>query len=86
MKSKRYKILERTLDFSGKTHRLVERVDGFRFYLDEAFLFALEQAGSEELSQELIKRGARSEEISEIMKLLHYAGLSDESVRKNDDE
>ncbi|MCD4652329.1 hypothetical protein K8T06_00145 [bacterium] len=75
-----YRILDRTMVFSGKLHRMVERSDGFRFYLDEAFVFALEESGLKRYSsiqfrEELIRRGTRPDEIETIQTMLQSAGL-----------
>lgn len=70
-----FKILDQTRMISGKLHRMVERRDGFRFYLDEAFLFALQQPGSPDLAQALTERGAAEEEVETILRILQMAGL-----------
>jgi len=54
---------------------MVERFDGVRFYLDDAFLFALEHVDSMDLSRELAVRGAAPEEIDTVIRILRMAGL-----------
>jgi len=62
---------------SGRIHRLVERHDGMRFYLDDAFLFALRNPDSPDLSEKLMEHGAAPDEIEMIFKMLDMAELLD---------
>jgi hypothetical protein len=71
-----YRWCNRSRIISGNVHYLVERHDGVRFYLDDAFRFALEHFDrGEALKPELIKMGATPDEISELLKILQSAGL-----------
>lgn len=70
-----YQILDTKRTISGKEHVLIQRHDGFRFYLDEAFLFALVNAGSDNLITELTQLGATQEEIPMIIQVLKDTNL-----------
>ncbi len=69
------KILEDTREISGREHRLVERDDGFRFYLDPIFLYTLEHADESDLAEKLQEMGARENEVPVIHDILRKAAL-----------
>jgi hypothetical protein len=78
-----YKILDQIREICGKRHRLVERRDGFRFYLDDAFLFALESFSFDDLHQELSQFGVEPGEIPLILSMLKKAGLTGEDIHEH---
>ena len=74
-------VLGETREISGRTHNLVERGDGFRFYLDPVFLYALEHSDDSDLTHKLVKMGAAEDEVPLI---LEEASLGDYLVERLD--
>ncbi len=70
-----YIILDHERDISGKIHRLVERQDGFRFYLDPVFLHVLTHLDCPDRDTVAIQMGAEPDEIPIILRMLGKAGL-----------
>jgi hypothetical protein len=75
MENKRYNIIEGEQIIMGEPHILIERNDGFRFYLDQAFLAVLKQQDRGQVSSEFEELGVESHEIPIIVRMLKSAGL-----------
>ncbi len=73
----KFRLTGETRIISGNLHHKIECRGGFCFYLDEAFLYALENHGKTDFADGLIKLGATSQEVSEMIALLVSAGLID---------
>jgi hypothetical protein len=70
-----YRISRDVQSISGEDHHLIEREDGFRFYLDKAFLHVLEHHDQPGLEQDLEAFGVTREEIPKMIVMLRGAGL-----------
>ncbi len=75
-----YRILERRRLISGVEHVLVERDDGFQFYLDPAFLAVLETLESGDLDAVTTHFSIENEELDPLIRMLEGAGLIDRSM------
>ena len=64
---------------SGQIHHQVERPDGVRFYLDETFMFVLENRNRSLLREELVRLGIAADEEEDVLSMLRMAGLIDGS-------
>lgn len=71
----RYNLTGLNRLISGKRHELVERVDGMRFYLDDAFMYVLQNPEDQSLGMRLEKLGADSVDLADIVFVLMMAGL-----------
>ena len=70
------RITDETAEFSGQIHRIVVRRDGRRFWLDPAFLYALEHHTKPDLVARLMERfDASRDEAEQLPELLRRAGL-----------
>ena len=70
-----YKISNHSQKIMGEDHILVERADGFQFYLDEIFLYTLKNITDEKLYENLISKGINQDQIGKIFIMLKGAGL-----------
>jgi len=73
----KYRILPQTKTISGKRHTLIEREDGFRFYLDDAFMCALKHSRDTGLEDLLREFGTKDDEIPYVLKILQMAELEE---------
>jgi hypothetical protein len=71
----KYRLLDTQKEICGVVHRMLEREDGLRFYLDPAFLSALQNQQNPQLPGMLKKYGVENEEIDLILKVIREAGL-----------
>ncbi|MBN1295424.1 hypothetical protein JXA80_01500 [bacterium] len=74
-----YRILEQTRMISGRCHHLVERRDGFRFYLDDVFLEVLRHGDAIDLADRLKNLGVLPGDLNDILMVLGIAGLIPEA-------
>ncbi|GEM_PF-5246604 len=65
---------------SGVEHVLVERDDGFQFYLDPAFLAVLETLESGDLDAVTARFSIMNDELDPLIRMLEGAGLIDRSI------
>jgi len=70
-----YQITDQNREISGKLHRLIKRNDGFGFFLDPAFLYALENYTSTDLENDLQPFGVSPAESRNILRILVMAEL-----------
>lgn len=71
-----YRLTGHQRIISGNRHHLVERSDGCRFYLDDAFLFILENRSNPLQDDDLAKLGIDCNEIQDVQFILQSAGLT----------
>ncbi|MBN1355616.1 hypothetical protein JXA40_05015 [bacterium] len=60
---------------SGEIHHLVERADGFRFYLDSAFCFLLEHFREPDIDTDMARFGVNVAEVPDMIRMLEKADL-----------
>lgn len=75
-----FKKQNRKRMISGVEHVLIERPDGFQFYLDPAFLAILDHINSDSLESIAHQYKLETDEIEPVLSMLEGAGLIDRGV------